>query len=346
MPPKADVTGSKREEVRVELEEKLREEGRDDLADVLARCREQLSLKCLCCDATFAVDRGCGKRWCPVCAPRVSAKRFARAERLARRFQWPLSVALTRVNVDQGEGCIEDFKAAFRAFRRTAFWSGTVAGGIAGFEVTHRGRGFHPHLHAMIDCEWLAVATPKPQRGATRKHIAELCKRAQTELGEVWGAYIQGRRAQVWVQRVTWADGDGLSNTVRETLKYAIKPGDLLKAKCNASQIIDEMDRGRLMTTFGHAHGSSKDFVGIDDPEPVEKLCRSCGWDRTILPEAIVDKLHRNMIEPRGRVAVVLAAREEMATAASLGITREQLRAVRAMSDDEQAVWWEMRDLP
>lgn len=314
--PSAD----QRAEQRAKLADKLRREGRDDLAERLDRCAEQLHLTCICCAAQITVDRGCARRWCPVCGPRITAKRFVRFARIASRFQWPLAVTLTRANTRLDADGLALFKESFRAFRRTKFWKNNVKGGIAGFEITHRGRGLHPHLHALIDCRWLAVATPPPQRGHTRAHIAELCRRAQEELSQVWGAYVQGRDAIVWVQRAAHDRDRGTSGAILETIKYAVKPADLLRRSTTASVIIDQLDLGRAVTSFGHAHASSKEFVGLDEPEPLPKLCRSCEADRSLLPAELAAKLKHRHFPPSPRIEKLLRRGEILEDAKRLGI--------------------------
>lgn len=269
-------------EIRRDLEDKLRAEGRDDLAGVLSDCAELMAISCVCCGKTRTVERGCKKRWCPVCAPRITAARLMRLESVVSRFQWPLAVTLTMENVEMAEGALKQVKERFRKFRETVFWERNVKGGVVGFEVTNRGRGFHPHLHALVDCEWLAVETPRPPRRATKKTLESLCSRAQNELAEVWGAYVQGRKAMVWVNRA-WG------NSMVETLKYAIKPSDLLDDAISASELIDIIDEGRMISSFGNAHACSKMFVGREEPEEVLNQCEGCGGFKTILPADIID---------------------------------------------------------
>lgn len=269
-------------ELRDLLRRKLAREGREDLAFILEGCADILELPCVCCGKTLVVERGCKKRWCPVCAPRVTAARIMRVESIVARFQWPLAVTLTRTNVLAPEDCIESFKKAFAGFRETVFWERNVKGGVVGFEVTHRGNGFHPHLHTLVDCEWLAVTTPKPRRGMSKKQVESLCSRAQEELSEVWGAYVQGSKATVWANRA-------YGNSLMETLKYSVKPGDLLRKTCRAGDLIDMIDAGRTMQTFGHAHASSRSFVGREDPPEQLKPCDGCGGFKTLLPKEIRD---------------------------------------------------------
>lgn len=306
-------------EIRRDLEDKLREEGRDDLAQKLSDCAELMAISCVCCGKTRTVERGCKRRWCPVCAPKITAARLMRLESVVSRFKWPLAVTLTMENVKMADGALETVKEKFRAFRRTHFWSKNVLGGVVGFEVTNRGRGFHPHLHALVDCEWLAVETPRPQRRATKQHVEALCKRAQNELSEVWGAYVQGKKAMVWVNRA-WG------NSMMETLKYAIKPSDLLEDAISAGELIDIIDEGRMISSFGHAHASSKSFVGRDEPEEVLTSCEGCGGFKTLLPADIID---------------LYQARPDLAHARF-----HTLMSLAAGRDDPQRTWDPLKTIP
>lgn len=275
--------------LRSMLADRLRREHRSDLANVLDKCAEEVRMQCVCCRSGMVVERGCAKRWCPVCAPRITARRLDRMSRIAPRMQWPLAVTLTVQNKAHSAECITALKEQFRAFRRTDFWADRVKGGIMSFEVTHRGKGWHPHLHALVDCRWLAVATPEPTRFMTARAKAHLCKRAQYELSQVWGAYIQGKRAQVWVERA-WG------KALAETLKYCIKPSDLIDCACGAGEMIDEIDSGKAIGTFGNCHACSKDFVGMEEAVMKERECSDCGAKKSIVPN---DCLARMMAEPR-----------------------------------------------
>jgi len=179
---------------------------------------------------------------------------------------------------------IDRTKAAYRGFRRTKFWKERVKGGVVGFEITNTGKGLHPHMHILCDCRWLAMETPEPKRGMSKKTIVSLCKRAANELAEVWGAYVQGSRASVFVERA-WG------KALVETLKYAIKPSELVTVKGSASDIIDEIDSGRMMSCFGHAHACSKDFVGLDDAVTNEYRCSTCDADHSILPVSAIERM-------------------------------------------------------
>lgn len=278
-------------EVHCLIEDRLRAENRDDLADVLAKCRVPFKLKCLCCSSVIIVDQGCKKRWCPTCAPKLIAKRYARVGPTASRMQWPLAVMFSKENPLEIADCIHDLKKAFAGFRKTQFWRDRVKGGYVGFEVTFNSTTPHVHLHALIDCRWLAATTPEPHRSLSREQKRRLCQMAQRELSAIWAGYLGQSQAYVWVRR---ADKKALA----ETLKYPIKPRDLLDLKCRISDLIDEMDKGRLVAAFGNCSKNSKCWLGRDDVPPVVKLCVTCKGDKTIFPESSVHLWNVGAVAP------------------------------------------------
>ena len=314
-------------EIREKLRQRLLAEGRWDLAGVLTECAKEVKMQCVCCRAPVVVEKGCAKRWCPVCAPRITAKRLQRMSRLAPRLQWPLAVTLTRQNLGEGEDCLKQMRETFRAFRRTDFWEERVKGGIFSIEVTHQGRGWHPHIHALIDCRWLAVATPEPTRWMTKRQQASLCKRAQTELSEVWGAYVQGYRAQVWAERA-WG------KALAETLKYCVKPSDLLDCKCDAGDMIDNIDSGRAIGTFGNCHACSKEFVGLEDEVLRERECKDCGSRKSIVPDQCLSRMMENPQKLKPHWRQHLETRWER-----LGVVRDSEEWLNLMNENNLD-WW------
>lgn len=286
------------DELHVWLEDKLRAEGRDDLADVLKKCRVQIEIECLCCGSRKRVNKGCKKRWCPVCGPKVTAARYARVAPIAARMQWPLAVMLSMVNPRDIAGCVEKLASAFRGFRKTEFWKKTVRGGFVGYEMTHTGNGVHVHLHMLIDCPWLAVTTRAPLRHHNRQERERRAKAAQAELSAVWAGYLGQPQAVVWVRR---AD----KNALAETIKYPFKPANFQKLKCSVSEIIDEIDDGRRVASFGNCHGSAKSFLGRDPELYIERLCPTCFVDRSFVPADVIDGWVRGRSAPTKRQAAL-----------------------------------------
>lgn len=278
---KSKAAGKTNDEVHVLLEKALRKEGRDDLADILQKCREPVEITCLCCSDRGIVNRGCKKRWCPVCAGKVVARRWSRVGCIVNRMQWPLSVMLSIKNTREIAGSVKKLKLAFKGFRRTRFWRDNVKGGFVGFEMTHNGDGCHIHMHVLCDCRWLAIATPEPSRHLSRESKARLCQLAQLELSAAWAGYLGQAVAYVWVRR---ADKRALA----ETLKYPCKPRDLLDLKCRISDVIDEIDAGRMVAAFGHCSANAAAFIGRDDIPPPARLCKRCKGYKSVYPAKVI----------------------------------------------------------
>ena len=307
------------DELHVWLEDKLRQEGREDLANVLKGCRVPMKIECLCCGEQKVVSKGCKKRWCPVCGPKVTAARYERVAPIAARMKWPLAVMLSKENPKDIEGCVADLAAAFRRFRRLKFWRNTVRGGFVGYEMTHNGNGVHVHLHCLVDCRWLAIATPEPTRRHTHAEKERLMKMAQAELAAAWAACLGQSTAIVWARR---ADKRALA----ESIKYPFKPADFKKLKCRVSDIIDEIDAGRRVASFGVCHAANKEFLGRDPLLYYEKLCGGCLTDRSQIPADVIAAWFHGREPTRKQAALYDSRRPKINDEARV---REALRHAR-----------------
>lgn len=245
------------------------------------------------------VYTGCKKRWCPVCGPKITAKRYTKVAPIASRMKWPLSVMLSMKNPKEVAGSVATLAEAFRGFRRTRFWKDRVKGGIVGYEMTHKGNGCHVHLHALVDCRWLAVATPEPTRRHTESERARLCELAQAELSAVWAGYLGQAQAVVWVRR---ADKQALA----ETIKYPFKPADFRKLKCRLSDIIDEIDAGRRVASFGNCHATSKCFLGRDEIIRNPVPCKRCKVVDSIVPVEVEQRWARGAGRPGAKARAAM----------------------------------------
>lgn len=269
---------------RDELREKLFKEGEDDLGKILQSCGNNMSLTCMACGSKHEVETQCKRRWCPACAPRISAQRLSRMKYGVEKLQWPLFVTLTVPNAKSAQQCFRKLRASFGKFRRTKFWIHTVTGGMASMEVTNTGEGWHPHLHCLIDCRWLSLDTPQPQRRDPKHVVDEKCKAAQQELSERWAKCIKEPIGIVWVKR-TKADA------IIEVLKYAVKPGDLVECKEPVGDLIRAMERCRLITTFGGLYGLGAEWKKQEKLEKKTKPCPSCQNVGQWIPSEIADRI-------------------------------------------------------
>lgn len=275
-----------RRQQRTELIAKLEGEGDDERVKKLRRCAEVFEIECLCCGKRKEVERGCKRRWCPVCGPAVARDRYWRKHGVAHLMQWPLSVVLTERSKRSITGAITEFKESLRSFRRTKFWRASVSGGLQSLEVTHSDKGWHVHAHLLLDCRWLAITATPPQRGDTEDEVKRKCQAAQRELSVVWASHLGQRQSIVWVNR---AYGKALD----ETLKYAVKATDLLEVRKGLKLLLDEIDAGRMLSTFGNCHAGSEAYLGKgEDAKPVSR-CDGCAARSAWVPRDLLDIWHR-----------------------------------------------------
>ena len=84
--------------------------------------------------------------------------------------------------------------------RRLRWWKKRVLGGVVAIEVTRLStkerkrrklsvttdQGWHPHVHGLLDCDWLAVDESKPGPTATKEQWKRKATAAANELAEQW----------------------------------------------------------------------------------------------------------------------------------------------------------------
>lgn len=228
-------------------------------------------LRSTCCwDARLAQTR-CKNKWCPACARGIAAKRANRLAQIVETFKWPLFLTLTMRNVeDLSGGAVRDLRRAFGRFRRMKTF-GLVRGGVASIEVTNIGNGWHPHLHAVLDAQWLGPQRTRPAKWETAAQKFEAAKLAKLALEAAWAKALRAPTAVVHVKRATAV------GVIKEVVKYSVKGSDLVACREAVGPLIDCLSRTRLVTTFGSAHG----FQFREDARPPQKcLCGNCERER------------------------------------------------------------------
>lgn len=288
--PKADAAQNARD-ARAALKLVLTEWGEDAYAKKLDDCETPLKLICLGCMSSKLVESGCSRRWCPVCARKISAERTARFLSAVERMSSPIFVTLTIQNVAEARAGIRGLRNAFGKFkRRKWFQSLNVAGGIAALEITNRGAGWHPHLHIVLDCQWLAPTRLKPQPGDTKAVIKAKCAQSQAELSDEWASCTGQNSAIVWVKK---AD----AGIVHEVLKYSVKPSDLIACSDNPGDLIRAMEGTRLVTTWGTCYGIAAEQRKKANEERTPCKCENCqaaNW----MPEAVWSSHYGRIVMP------------------------------------------------
>jgi hypothetical protein len=273
---------------RIALIARLEREKRPDLAQRLRRCGIPTALVCRVCRVVHHSLTRCKNKWCPACQRYLATVRAERIRFAVAGMKWPLFVTLTQGNlITITEQDVRAIRRAFGKLRNRDFWKRKVRGGVAAFEVTNIGNGWHLHLHAVIDCDWLSILSSPPKRWNTAQEKAWKVQVAKSELQEAWRQCLkQGDDPIIHVKRVD-------SDIVSEVVKYTIKGDELLDMADEIAPLIDAMDGTRMMTTFGNCYRLAK---RLEEAEGVsEFLCPNghAEW----LPEGVASRLFEEWSE-------------------------------------------------
>ncbi len=238
-------------------------------------------LRCQACTSPRHVETRCDLKWCPRCQRALAARTADRYARIAAECTWPLFVTWTcQHSAEDGVELIRHVRRSHTKLRRLRWFKIHVTGGVISYEVTHGEHGWHPHGHTLLDCRWLAVQTTQPAVGATREQWKRKANAACSEVAEQWSLSL-GRRGSVKVRRV-WTDESGISAAVHEVLKYSVKGSDLVTCSGNVGELIDVLDRTRLVASWGsfYRHAACK----RQRSAPSMCACGCSDW----MPEALL----------------------------------------------------------
>lgn len=267
-------------EERDNLRDRLHAEGEWDLAMKLDGCGSPLALVCSSCGEKRAVEVACRRRWCPACAWIVQMERLKKYERACDTMQWPLFVTLTTRNSGDPE-CIRELRSHWSRMRRRKIMQDKVKGGLSTIEVTNKGNGWHPHLHMLCDCRWLALHTPAPRPTDSEAVKRQKYDHARLELSALW-AQVIGQETAI-VSALRKPPGEAL----RYCLKYAVKGSDLIESPDPIGPLIRVLSKSRMLSAFGSIRG-----LDLSDPEEEKPatVCSCCGEVKCWVPQAVEDR--------------------------------------------------------
>lgn len=280
---------------RQKIHNRLIDEGETDLAGLLEKCGQPFLLVCTNCGYHHPVETRCRQKWCPVCVRAIATTRSLKFSAAASAMRWPLFVTLTNQNIgDAGIPFIRKLRRDFGKLRHRRIWKENVRGGVAAIEVTNKGKGWHPHLHALVDCEWLAVRTKRPQWGASKSTWRHSCTKAKHEFTDIWKKATGDPHGICWISRAKRKLGVGSINAgadvAREVLKYSVKGSDLVASPDPIGPLIRQMRATRLTTSFGSLFG--KNLVRNQQQRP-PLICDSCHKPTEWIPDFIAEAILR-----------------------------------------------------
>jgi len=289
---------------REKLIERLDQEDETELADKLRECGTPMSLVCICCGGQKLAEVRCKRKWCPCCVRAIAAKRVSRYEAAVDAMRWPLFVTWTVPNSEAIDiGRVRWMRRGFGKLRAQNWWKKEVKGGIASVEVTNIGNGWHPHLHSVIDCRWLAVKTPPPKPFDTHRQLESKFRQAATEVAERWARTLKVPVAKIKAKRAFTKNSpgeipEGSTTIAREVLKYSVKTSDLLECEEPIGDLIRTLEQCRLVTSWGSCYGKKLTLPDdMREPPP----CTTCGAKRSLLPDLVVDRIVGRSREDRRR---------------------------------------------
>ncbi len=198
-------------------------------------------------------------------------------------MRWPAFLTLTQQNSPDPE-TVRDLRKAWSRMRRRKVFENQILGGVAAIEVTNEGDGWHPHLHAIIDCEWLSVTTPAPTGRDSHDVFVQKCEHAQAELSSVWASVLKQKEAICWIVRMRNLD------KLRYSLKYAVKGSSLVNSPDRIGPLLRCLEKTRCISAFGNLHGRTREMDADERPVTV---CAQCGTEKSFLPVSVIEAITR-----------------------------------------------------
>lgn len=233
-------------------------------------------------------------KWCPACAPRLAFDRVQKYGPVVNDFAAPLFVTFTTQNFDARSKKTTGMREVVRAFKRLRaqrWWKRSVLGGVAAFEMTRRRKGWHPHVHALLDSRWFAVTVPAPPVGTPADKYRARATTACREIAEQWTLALGGRPGSVKVRKVRVRDGETVADSLKEVMKYSVTAESLDAITGKLSLLLDELALTRNLVAFGSAYRHPALQKAARDARP----CEECGEFGTMLPTTIVEAFAKKM---------------------------------------------------
>jgi len=182
---------------------KLREAGRADDALALEDCHSYYTVAvCTNCGIIKRYPNRCDRLYCPECQPHLAQERKRQVEWWTKQIAQPKHVVLTvRNQPTLTPRHIDELRRWFTNLRkrnRYANWKG----GFYSLEVTNEGRGWHLHIHCLVDVKWIDSAQLALDWDNVTNHNGRIIKvkdcRQEDYLAEVTKYAVKGSQLATW----------------------------------------------------------------------------------------------------------------------------------------------------
>lgn len=252
---------------------KLTSIDRHDLAHPLLTCHTRQTVKlCNGCRKVSVFYNRCEVKYCPVCAKRLAQDKKKSVEWWTTHILQAKHVVLTVRNTETiSAESVAHIKQAWTRLRRTVFatkttsrpaetetekqrgekvWSQPWVGGFWSLEVTNEGRGWHVHIHALVNSRFID----------------------STRLAREWAKQVGQDFAIVKVKDVR--DGDYL----RELCKYIVDGNEMVRWSAqDIASYIDAVCAGKSWGCFGTLYKMRKEHRAFLDDIQADPLACACG---------------------------------------------------------------------
>lgn len=214
-------------------------------------------------------NRFCGKHlYCALCALRRAAKQlraYLEKAKIVLADNPTCRLVFGTLTIKNGPDLMERFHHlkghwAKMVKRRSNFLKGRVSdtlfgrfvGAVATYELTNKGKGWHPHIHfiALVDETFD-------------------CDRAQVDLSREWHE-LTGDSHQVDIREIEGDDEEARLKAFVEVFKYPLKLNDM--SLPDQAEAAERLHGKRLIVSFGSFYGVKVPEDLNDDTEDVELL--------------------------------------------------------------------------
>jgi len=182
---------------------KLREAGLNEEATILENCHSHTTVAvCNDCGKTSRFENRCDLFYCPQCQIRLQREREEQVRWWAVEIPQPKHVVLTVKNTPTlAPAHVDRLRGWLTKLRRSKFASNWL-GGFYRFEVTAEEKGWHLHIHLLVDAHWIDQMELAANWSRITKQQGRIVKvmdcRGESYLHEVTKYVVKGNMLASW----------------------------------------------------------------------------------------------------------------------------------------------------